>query len=276
MASPAVQKSVVVTGGTSGIGLAMTRHFASQGHKVAVLDINDKTGPDVVAKVAGEYPQAAVSFRRSDVSSWEELAAAFQEIYREHGRIDIVMANAGVSEQGQSSIVRVEEDAPVKPNTKSVDVNLLGVIYTVKLALHYMHKNQHNSSAPRGSVVVTASIAGLYPFPIAPLYATAKAGIVNLVRSLAPVVESSKIQINALAPTVLETNIAPSSELFKHMIVTPMSTLIRGVAQLIADPSLNGQIFEIHGQSVTPRVHPEYVDDDSRKNVEMFWKLGIA
>ena len=124
-----VQKSVIVTGGTSGIGLAMTRHFASEGHKVAVLDINDKTGPEVIAKVASEYPEAAVSFRRSDVTSWEDQAAAFQEIYREHGRIDIVMANAGISEQGQSSMVKVEEDEPVKPDTRSLDVNLLGAIY---------------------------------------------------------------------------------------------------------------------------------------------------
>lgn len=74
----------------------------------------------------------------------------------------------------------------------------------------------------------------------------------------------------------VETNIAPSSDLFGPMTVTPMSTLTKGVASLIADPSLNGQIFEIHGESVTPRVQPEYVDEDSRKNLETFWNLGYA
>lgn len=129
MASPNVQKSVIVTGGASGIGLAMTRHFASQGYKVSVLDINDKTGPGIVAEVAAEHPQAELSFKRSDVSSWEDQAAAFEQIYREHGRIDIVMANAGISEQGQSSFVEVGADVPVKPATKSIEVNFLGVIY---------------------------------------------------------------------------------------------------------------------------------------------------
>lgn len=60
------------------------------------------------------------------------------------------------------------------------------------------------------------------------------------------------------------------------MIVTPMSTLTRGVSQLIADPSLNGQVLEIHGDSATPRQAPEYVDEDSRKNLETFWNLGYA
>lgn len=222
MVNPGVQKSVVVTGGASGIGLAMTRHFASEGHKVAVLDINDRTGREIIARVAEENPHATLCFKRSDVSCWEDQAAAFEEIYREHGRIDVVMANAGISEQGQSSIVKVEEDVPVKPDTKSIDVNFLGVVYctfpsrvwrnmaldltsgsAVKLALHYMHKNKGGGSPSRGSIVVTASNAGLYPFPVAPLYAAAKAGLVNLVRSLAPVVIRSNIQINAIAPAVL-------------------------------------------------------------------------
>ena len=129
MASSQIQKSVIVTGGASGIGLAMTRHFASQGHKVAVLDINGATGPGIIAEVTAEYPQASVSFDKCDVSSWEEQAAVFKKVYGEHGRIDVVMANAGISEQGQSSIVRVEDDAPVKPDIKSIDVNFLGAIY---------------------------------------------------------------------------------------------------------------------------------------------------
>ena len=60
------------------------------------------------------------------------------------------------------------------------------------------------------------------------------------------------------------------------MIVTPMATLTKGVAQLIADPSLNGQVAEIHGDRVTLRPPHDYVDDDSAKNLEMFWSLGYA
>ncbi len=60
------------------------------------------------------------------------------------------------------------------------------------------------------------------------------------------------------------------------MIITPMQTLTRGVAQIIANPDLTGAVAEIHGESVTLRPHQEYVDEESRKNLEMFWTLGYA
>lgn len=60
------------------------------------------------------------------------------------------------------------------------------------------------------------------------------------------------------------------------MIITPMSTLVKGVAQFIADPSLSGQVAEIHGDNVSLRPPHEYVDEDSRKNLENFLNLGYA
>lgn len=60
------------------------------------------------------------------------------------------------------------------------------------------------------------------------------------------------------------------------MVITPMSTLVKGVAQLISDPSLSGEVAEIHGDSVTLRSPHEYVDEDSRKNLENFERLGYA
>ncbi len=169
-----------------------------------------------------------------------------------------------------------------------------------------MQKNNigEQSHAPpsRGSIICTASNAGIYPFPIAPLYATSKAGVIGLVRSMARPLARVNIQINALAPAVLgrhapalaavphrrqgnerelttwlaETNIAPDKALFKDMVVTPMATLVRGVAQLVAEPAVTGAVAEIHGDSVTFRAHPEYVDADSERNLETFWKLGYA
>jgi hypothetical protein len=60
------------------------------------------------------------------------------------------------------------------------------------------------------------------------------------------------------------------------MIVTPMSTLTRGVQQLMASPELTGQIAEIHGEHVTLSSPPPYVDEDTGKNLETFWNLGYA
>src|SRR5689334_20679747 len=93
---------VVITGGASGIGLAMTRHFAAQGHDIAVLDVNAIEGPSIVAALVKEHPHSNLLFEKCDVSSWQNQAAVFKKTFGKYGRIDIVMANAGISERGQS------------------------------------------------------------------------------------------------------------------------------------------------------------------------------
>ena len=137
--SPTTPKSIIVTGGASGIGLALTRHFASQGHQVAILDLNAAAGPVVAAAVAADFPQASVSFHACNVASWDEQAAAFEQAFHAHGdRLDIVVANAGVSEQGVTTLVKLDagaEEGPVRPSATTVEVNLLGAVYCEWLAL---------------------------------------------------------------------------------------------------------------------------------------------
>ncbi|KAI5921979.1 15-hydroxyprostaglandin dehydrogenase [Camillea tinctor] len=275
--SVSARKSIVVTGGASGVGLAMVTHFASQGHIVTILDMNAESGLAVVRDLSSKHPQATVTFKKADVSSWQDLADVFKEIHRDAGRVDIVMANAGISEQGVSSLAPVDETEPSQPRLKTLDVNLTGVIYTIKLATHYLRKNGPDTSTGlRGSIICTSSNAGLYPFPAAPLYAASKSGVIGLVRSLGPVFERVNIQINALAPAVLESNIASSKDLFKGMIITPMSTLIKGVEKFINEPKLTGAVAEIHGDNATLRPHHDSMDEDSRKNFEHFWNLGYT
>ncbi|KAI0114652.1 NAD(P)-binding protein [Hypoxylon sp. NC0597] len=269
--------SVVVTGGASGLGLSMVEYFASQGHIVTIFDVNTQAGHKIAPELTSKYPQAAINFKCCNIASWDNQASAFREVYEKEGHIDVVMANAGISEQGVSSLTLVDEEEPSQPRLRVLDVNLTGTIYTVKLGTHYIKKNQPDPvTGSRGCIICTASNAALYPFPAAPVYAASKAGIIGLVRSLARVLERVHIQINALAPAVLETGIAPSKALFEEMIVTPHSTLIKGVAQLVGDPSINGNVAEIHGEQVTLRPHHEYVDEATRANLETFWKLGYA
>lgn len=122
-------KTVIVTGGASGIGLAIAEHFASQGHIVAIFDVNIDSGNEVASKLASENPQSKITFKKCDVSSWKNQAEAFKEVYAESGKIDIVVANAGISEQGGSSLASIEDDEPQEPKLNVVHVNLSGVIY---------------------------------------------------------------------------------------------------------------------------------------------------
>lgn len=122
--------SVIVTGGASGLGLSMTKYFASLGYIVTIFDVNTNAGHKVAAEVASENPQATVGFKRTDVTSWTDQATAFREVYQQHGRIDVVIANAGISEQGASSLALVDEEEPSQPRLRTLDVNLTGTIYS--------------------------------------------------------------------------------------------------------------------------------------------------
>lgn len=135
------RKAAIVTGGASGIGLAMSQYFASQGYNVAIFDVTTGSGQAVVAELASENPEAKFIFRKCDVSSWQEQATSFKEIYGVFGRIDVVCANAGISEKGGSAMASIKDHEPQKPNLQVLDVNLTGVIYCEDSSEHFYSGN---------------------------------------------------------------------------------------------------------------------------------------
>jgi NAD(P)-dependent dehydrogenase (short-subunit alcohol dehydrogenase family) len=93
------------------------------------LDVN-RISDDSEAGLAllSEPLNRSVTILKCDISSWEEQLSAFQDIHRTEGRIDIVLANAGVSER--SSLIEDIEDCPTKPDLRTLDINLVGLIYS--------------------------------------------------------------------------------------------------------------------------------------------------
>jgi len=263
-------KSIVVTGGASGIGLALVRFFASYACKVALLDISEAAAQSVLLSLRTEFPSATFMFQKCDVSNWDEQRAAFEKLYEETGAIDIVCANAGIVEAGK--FLGVDEGEPKKPNLKTLDIDLNGTLYSIQLGVHYMRKN---SGSDKGLIICTSSNAGLYPFPMGPMYAVAKHGVVGAVRSFAKPLEADGIRINALCPNCIATGLA-DDKLMSSMQLTPMSTLLNAVQQFCTNPGLSGVTAEISGEKVTFREPPEWVDDITRENIAMFSKLGYA
>jgi len=265
-------KTVVVTGGASGIGLALIQHFAQFSTNLAILDISLATASTLLPSLESQFPHSSFIFKKCDISDWEEQKKVFAEVYKKFGSVDIVCANGGVTEIGKLLVDEEDEDGLRKPNLKTLDVDLVGTIYTIKLGVHYMRKN---IGSQKGSIVCTASNAGLYPFPIAPMYAISKHAVVGAVRSLAKPLEADGIRINGICPNCIETGLADDN-LFAHMTVTPMSTLLSAVQELATNESLSGITAEISGPKFTFRDPPEFVDDISKQNLEAFWTLGYA
>ena len=244
-------KTALVTGGCSGIGLALTQHLLSQTTvtwRVLLADINS----NAYSSVSSSLDPQRTLFHQTDVSSWSDNAAAFKAAYSwpgpGHGRIDFFAANAGIADRedtyGQGDI----DADPLPPNLRCVEVDLLAVFYGLKLFIHYARKAKAASaSAPlqsfNPSIVITASMMGQYPFTVAPQYAAAKHGLVGLARSVGPgLLREDDISVNAIMPAFVATNLA-TPELIascpdEH--ITPMSTLLRAFDELIADDADKG------------------------------------
>ena len=111
----------------------MTRHFAAQGHDIAVFDVNATEGPSIVTEVADKHPKCTIVFEKCDVSSWQEQAAAFKKTFDRLSKIDIVMANAGISERGRSDMMVLDETEPSQPRLGTINVNFVGVLNSMLL-----------------------------------------------------------------------------------------------------------------------------------------------
>lgn len=212
----------LVTGGSSGIGLALTQHLLSLSFYVITLDINP--------------PPTALEntlFIRTDVSSWDQLSSAFSTAFSQHKRLDFVALNAGIDDRDDifASLSLDPFKPPRKPNMLTFDVNLFAPYYGVKLAAHYMSLNTPH---PGGKIVITASSAGLYSLAPIPQYTASKHALVGLTRSLAPVARAAGITVNAIAPAIVATGLAPPGlmDAFGDEVVTPMSTIMRAFEEL--------------------------------------------
>lgn len=195
----------IITGGASGIGLAVAKALVSRGEWT--IHILDKNEPK-------DFP--AAYFHQVDVTDYRALASAFTSAFSTHRRLDFVFANAGIAiepaSNQQDGADSTEGPAPA-PATTILDINLRSVIYTTHLAQHYFKLSTATPSVR--SLAITASSAGLYTSPIAPAYAASKHGVVGWTRSVAPGMwKEAGVRVNAICPGIVRTSILPD-EMFQ-------------------------------------------------------------
>lgn len=185
-------KVAIVTGAGSGIGRAIAQTFAKEGAKVIVADFNEETAGETVEMITKNGGQAKAS--KTDVSSDEQVKAMVQLAVDEFGGLDVLVNNAGVFLTADLASTTDEIWQ------KTIDVDLKGVFLGIRAAVPAMEKRG------KGKIVSTASIAGLVGFQNSVAYCAAKGGVVNMTRELALDLASKKININAIAPGIIKTN----------------------------------------------------------------------
>lgn len=182
-----MSRRVLVTGGASGLGAALTERFLARGDRVLVSDR------------AAEYDApAGATYRRLDVTDDADWEAARAWVEQEWGGLDLLVNNAGIASGGRIDVVTLPEWQGV------IDVNLLGVVRGCRTFTPMM-KAQRG-----GHIVNTASLAGLVHPPAMSSYTAVKAGVVALSESLSYELSPWGIAVTAVCPGFFRTNLASS------------------------------------------------------------------
>ncbi|EEH36520.2 hypothetical protein PAAG_06938 [Paracoccidioides lutzii Pb01] len=235
-------KVIIITGGSSGIGLATVQLLLASGSKVVIGDRNPPP-PELL-------DDGNVTYLQIDVTNWRDLVALFKKAREIYGSIDHVFANAGISSKTSFFDDETDENGdPVEPNYPTLDVNLTSVVNTVKLAIFYLKQQKGG-----GSIVLTASASSFQRFSSVD-YTTAKHGVLGLMRGLTPhLYPKLPIRINAIAPSWTDTGIVPRS-LFELVGVTVQSTHVVALSVALLMSSDGGNSVDIvdssrHGQLI--------------------------
>jgi meso-butanediol dehydrogenase/(S,S)-butanediol dehydrogenase/diacetyl reductase len=182
------EKTVLVTGAASGIGLATARRFLDEGARVVMLDI-DEAG---LKKAASGLPQDRVLVQAGDTADKETAATAVKAALDRFGRLDILINNAGVAVEGD--IMQTSEE----DFDRVLAVNVAGYFHMAKAAMPELVK-------AKGSIVMTSSVSGLGGDWNTFAYNTSKGAVSNMVRAMALDAGKDGVRINAVNPSFTKT-----------------------------------------------------------------------
>jgi NAD(P)-dependent dehydrogenase (short-subunit alcohol dehydrogenase family) len=212
-------KVAVITGGTTGIGLAAAKLFVSEGAYVFITGRRQKELDEAVKEIGGN-----VTGVQGDVSKLADLDRLYEAV-KTKGRIDIVFANAGVGEFAPLEKITEEHF------DKIFDINVRGTLFTVQKALPLLNDG--------GSIILTGSVASLKGTPAFGVYGASKAAIRNLVRAWTVELKDRRIRSNVLSPGPIDTPLVagvPPERVAQIVATIPMGRM--GNADEVAKAAL--------------------------------------
>ena len=219
-------KVALITGGGSGIGRASALAFVREGAKAVISDVVVEGGEETVGMIKAAGGEA--SFVQADVSRAAEVEALIKTAVDTYGRLDCAFNNAGIE-----GVVAQTAECSEENWDRTIVINLKGVWLCMKYEIPQMLKQGG------GSIVNTASGAGLVGFPALPAYAASKHGVVGLTKTAALEYAKSGIRVNAVCPGAIHTpmieRIIGSQPQMAEMFVALEPVGIMGRAEEVAE-----------------------------------------
>jgi len=190
-------RAAIVTGGNGGLGLGMARGLARAGAAIAVAAQNKKKGEAAVAELRGIGVRC--EFYPAQVGSRDACQKMVAAVVADFGRCDILVNNAGTTIRKRPELVAEDEWRQV------LDVNLGGTLFCAQAVYPHM------KAAGRGKIVNIGSMYSIFGAPLVAPYAASKGGVAQLTRSLAAAWAADNIQVNAILPGWLDTDLTRSA-----------------------------------------------------------------
>ncbi|MCJ1299960.1 hypothetical protein MMC08_002754 [Hypocenomyce scalaris] len=253
-------KVAILTGAASGIGEGVARDLVSKGWTVVCLDVQKAAGEALVAELNSAGTGKA-HFIQCNITDYDQQARAYQEVWDKYGRLDALLANAGITDRSSVYILnhRGREEIPPKPDTTVIDVLYTAVVYGVQLAIHFMRMNP----TPGGQIVITASLVGVHPHPCYPIYCGAKAATIHFAKTVEPILRlKENIAINCVLPGTVPTKISPQDMLdaFPADCLTPVSTVVAAYNHFLDNRNVSGEAIECSANKLLPHPRPAYAN----------------
>ena len=189
----------VVTGGVSGLGLAVTEHLVANGARVVMFDVNDDKGATAVSSLGEDK----VRYVRTDVTSEEGVVASVDTAKAFLGGLDVLVNCAGII--GAARVLGRNGAMPLSTFSSTVMVNLVGSFNVAKAAAAVMQHNEPGEDGERGAIINTASVAAYEGQIGQAAYSASKGGVVGMTLPMARELARFGIRVNTVAPGIFHT-----------------------------------------------------------------------
>ncbi|KAH8688783.1 putative adam [Talaromyces proteolyticus] len=258
-------KTAIVTGGANGLGEAYVRALVAAGATVVIADRDVEAGKRLEEELTG------VKFIECNTTNWDdqvhlfEVAASFSPT----GKVSFVVANAGIHRKDEVFAYAGDDKVLEKPDLATIDVNLIGSLYTSKLASHYFIKQngqQPSESQEDTCLILIGSGAAFLDCPRAPQYCATKWAMRGIMHSLRRTAFYYGSRVNVISPWYVKTNIL-SEEDFAHVTSVGVQFAEASEAgecllRILNDSTINGRSFFVSGKKWSTRGYLDLDIDD--------------